>query len=114
MTGWRIAQKCSFIKLLCRSKLRKIFIALDKRASKQIIFIQAENRWKHVDPCEGIVDKPKVYDHGWKKKLRYVIAVSVFEVQDVAKRYVIDQNELKNRRTLVNESWLNKVQIQPK
>ena len=44
-------------------------------------YSEAEFRWKHVDPCEGIVDKPKVYDHGWGKKLDYVIAVSLWEVQ---------------------------------
>ena len=46
-------------------------------------YSKAEHRWKHVDPCEGCVDKPKVYDHGWGKKLSYVIAVSIYEVQGV-------------------------------
>ena len=31
-------------------------------------FSDSEQRWIHVDPCEGLVDKPKVYDHGWGKK----------------------------------------------
>ena len=62
-----------------------------------------------MDPCEGIVDKPKVYDRGWNKKLNYVIAVSVFDVQDVTKRYVMDHDALKERRKLVDEAWLNKI-----
>ena len=62
-----------------------------------------------MDPCEGIVDKPKVYDHGWKKKLNYVIATSVYEVQDVTKRYVIDHEDLKKRRSWVKDDWLNKL-----
>ena len=31
-------------------------------------FSDSEQRWIHVDPCEGLVDKPRVYDHGWGKK----------------------------------------------
>ena len=31
-------------------------------------FSETEQRWIHVDPCEGLVDKSKVYDHGWGKK----------------------------------------------
>ena len=51
-------------------------------------FSETEQRWLHVDPCEGLVDKPKVYDHGWGKKLFLVMAVSIFDVQDVTKRYI--------------------------
>ena len=72
-------------------------------------YSEAEFRWKHVDPCEGIVDKPKVYDHGWGKKLDYVIAVSLWEVQDVTKRYVIDREALKSRRQKISEEGLNKL-----
>jgi len=73
-------------------------------------YSEAENRWKHVDPCEGIVDKPKIYDHGWKKKLNYVIATSIHEVQDVTKRYVIDHEQLKKRRSWgKDDDWLNKL-----
>ena len=55
------------------------------------------------------MDKPKIYDHGWKKKLNYVIATSIHEVQDVTKRYVIDHEQLKKRRPLGNDDWLNKL-----
>ena len=72
-------------------------------------YSKAENRWKHVDPCEALVDKPKVYDHGWGKKLCYVLAVSIYEVQDVTKRYVVDHDALKLRRNWVREDWLNQL-----
>lgn len=67
----------------------------------------AEKRWIHVDPCEGVIDKPRMYEKGWGKTLCYVMAASVEEVQDVTKRYVSCPNEeLQQRRNSVAEKWL--------
>ena len=55
------------------------------------------------------MDKPKIYDHGWKKKLNYVLATSIHEIQDVTKRYVINHEQLKKRRSWGKEDWLNKL-----
>ncbi|KAG7533579.1 Rad4/PNGase transglutaminase-like fold [Arabidopsis thaliana x Arabidopsis arenosa] len=63
-------------------------------------------RWIHLDPCEGVYDKPMLYEKGWNKKLNYVIAISKDGVCDVTKRYTKKWHEVLSRRTLTTESSL--------
>jgi peptide-N4-(N-acetyl-beta-glucosaminyl)asparagine amidase len=37
------------------------------------VYSNSQKRWQHADPCENILDKPLIYEHGWGKKLSYVI-----------------------------------------
>lgn len=58
----------------------------------------AQQRWIHVDPSDAIIDAPLMYQHGWKRSVDYVTAVSAYDVQDVTHRYCNDHEELKLRR----------------
>ncbi len=44
------------------------------------VFSEAQQRWLHCDPCEGICDRPLLYEAGWNKKLTYVIAFAKDQV----------------------------------
>ncbi|VDK23501.1 unnamed protein product [Taenia asiatica] len=76
-------------------------------------------RWVHVDPCEGLVDVPLVYEQGWKKKLSYMFAFTVppptndallryegVDVADVVWKYSTDFKAVCQRRKSVSESRL--------
>lgn len=47
------------------------------------------DRWIHVDPCEGIVDRPLLYEKGWGKAVRRVVGVDPFGVVDCTRRYTV-------------------------
>ncbi|GAB2277578.1 Peptide-N(4)-(N-acetyl-beta-glucosaminyl) asparagine amidase, partial [Dionaea muscipula] len=63
-------------------------------------------RWMHLDPCEGIYDKPLLYEKGWNKKLTYVIAIAKDGVYDVTKRYTRNWLQVLTRRTITTEALL--------
>lgn len=70
------------------------------------VFDYDSNSWLHVDPCEGALNAPLMYSHGWGKKLSYVIALSKDDLQDVTWRYTFDHKEVLRRRNAVSESEL--------
>ncbi|KAL7538660.1 hypothetical protein ACHAWF_006166 [Thalassiosira exigua] len=46
-----------------------------------------QQRWIHADSCEGLIDRPNMYEQGWGKKLSYAIGATHDSVADVTKRY---------------------------
>ena len=46
-----------------------------------------QQRWIHADSCEGVIDRPSMYEQGWGKKLNYVIGATHDSVADVTRRY---------------------------
>ncbi|KAJ4719646.1 Peptide-N(4)-(N-acetyl-beta-glucosaminyl)asparagine amidase [Melia azedarach] len=72
-------------------------------------FSQSLGRWMHLDPCEGIYDRPLLYEKGWNKKLNYVIAIAKDGVYDVTKRYTRKWHEVLARRNIATEQTVSAV-----
>ena len=70
------------------------------------VYSNAQQRWLHCDPCENACDKPLVYEAGWGKKLTYIIAFAVDDIQDVTWRYTTQAAQVVARRNDCRESWL--------
>ena len=51
------------------------------------VWSMRQQRWLHADSCEGLIDRPNMYEQGWGKKLSYVIGATNDSVADVTKRY---------------------------
>ncbi|XP_053405664.1 peptide-N(4)-(N-acetyl-beta-glucosaminyl)asparagine amidase-like isoform X2 [Mercenaria mercenaria] len=72
------------------------------------VYSNSQQRWVHCDPCENTCDKPLLYEVGWGKKLTYIIAFSVDDVEDVTWRYTSNFDEILKRRNECRENWLVK------
>ena len=50
--------------------------------------VRLGDHWIMADSCEGIIDKPSMYEYGWGKDgLCYMIAIASDHVADVTPRY---------------------------
>lgn len=70
------------------------------------VFSEAQNRWLHIDPSDNVIDAPLMYQHGWKRKIDYIIAYSNEDVQDVTWRYTNNHREIRLNRTNCSEREL--------
>jgi peptide-N4-(N-acetyl-beta-glucosaminyl)asparagine amidase len=70
------------------------------------VYNHSKKRFVHIDPSENVFDSPLMYEHGWNKKLEYVIAFTCDDVQDVTWRYSNQHDELLKRRKLCSEGDL--------
>lgn len=76
--------------------------------SRWQVFSEAQNRWIHIDPSDNVVDAPLMYQHGWKRKVDYVIAFSHEDIQDVTWRYANNHMEAIRNRQRCTEAELLK------
>lgn len=106
----RCGEYANCFTFLCRSlgfEARKVHATFDHVWTE--VWSLAQQRWIHVDPSDAVVDAPLMYQHGWKRPVDYVLAVSAFDVQDVTHRYSNDHAELPKRRKRCDEAELLKV-----
>lgn len=75
------------------------------------VWSEAQNRWIHIDPSDNVVDAPLMYQHGWKRKVDYIVAVSHEDIQDVTWRYTNNHAETRKERQRCTESELLKAII---
>ena len=68
------------------------------------VYSESERRWLHCDPCERALDRPHIYEAGWGKRHRYVLAAARDEVADVTFRYSVDFAATAARRRTFGEA----------
>ena len=103
----RCGEWASCFTLCCRTlgfDSRQVFDETDHTWTE--VWSQSQSKWVHVDPCEGRLDCPLLYECGWGKALSYVVACSRDEVMDVTWRYTLQPLEVKKRRDKVSEDEL--------
>eukprot|EP00963_Diacronema_lutheri_P011499 scaffold1401_cov330-Pavlova_lutheri.AAC.87 len=69
-------------------------------------YLSNQGRWVHCDACENALDRPWMYEKGWKKDVQYVMGFAKDGVQDVTRRYTQQWDVVKQRRNLATEEWL--------
>jgi peptide-N4-(N-acetyl-beta-glucosaminyl)asparagine amidase len=64
------------------------------------IEVLVEEQWVMADSCEGIMNKPSMYEFGWGKNLNLIVAISTDLVVDVTTRYTrkFQDPSFQNRR----------------
>lgn len=70
------------------------------------VYSTLQNRWIHVDPSDNVIDAPLMYEHGWKKEIRYIFAFSRDDVQDVTWRYTNQHKKVMEKRRNCTEKEL--------
>jgi len=59
--------------------------------------------WVHVDPSEGVLDSPLMYEKGWGKQLTMIFAFTPWSVEHVTHRYTADYEATKLRRGITED-----------
>mmetsp|Transcript_22090 Transcript_22090/g.48034 ORF Transcript_22090/g.48034 Transcript_22090/m.48034 type:complete len:968 (-) Transcript_22090:25-2928(-) len=75
-----------------------------------------QQRWLHADSCEGLIDRPNMYEQGWGKKLNYAIGATHDSVAETTKRYTrkfySDEFQARRREFAPDENTSERVFLQ--
>ena len=75
-----------------------------------------QGRWLHADACEGLIDRPNMYEQGWGKNLNYAVGATHDSAADVTKRYTrkfySDDFQARRREFAPDESTSDRVFFQ--
>mmetsp|Transcript_16053 Transcript_16053/g.40253 ORF Transcript_16053/g.40253 Transcript_16053/m.40253 type:complete len:1064 (+) Transcript_16053:731-3922(+) len=69
--------------------------------------VRLGDSWVMADACEGVIDQPSMYEHGWGKDgLSYMVGIGRDHVVDVTPRYTRQfmTEEFQTRRRTITES----------
>lgn len=95
----RCGEWANVFTLLCRAMGWDARYVLDENDHVWTeVYSVAQKRWLHCDPCENICDNPLIYETGWNKRMTYVIAYSMYDIQDVTWRYTADHKQVLQNR----------------
>jgi len=80
------------------------------------VYSNRQQRWIHADSCEGLIDRPAMYESGWGKKLNYAVAATHDSVADVTKRYTrkfySDDFQARRREFAPDENTSDRIFVQ--
>jgi hypothetical protein len=85
----RCGEYANLFGCICRSVGLETRLVLDFSDHVWTEVRLGDSSWHMVDSCEGALDQPSMYEHGWGKgpKLSYMIGIACDHVSDVTPRY---------------------------
>ena len=88
----RCGEYANLFGLFCRAVGFETRYVVDVTDHVWVECLVTADTWIMADSCEGIIDKPAMYEDGWGKKLSYQLGITIDSVMDVSPRYTRQWN----------------------